>query len=450
MSVLLRAAFFVGDLIFLNLSIVYSYSAFHAKLEGEQRINSIYLFIFSNLAWLFLIVVSNPYNFSRNWGISKILKSQSSFIFIHLLVVASLIFFFKKNYSPLQIGVMYFLFVPIFFLWKFLILYLFNVFTGKSIITKNVIIVGQRDLAREVRKYFLIHPELRYRFLGLFENESEGLPLKRIEAFCNNKKVHEIYCCLPNIDNNELKQLIDFGLDALIRVKLVTDYRPFQEKSLELEQYDQIPVFNITTIPLDELKNQVFKRLFDFLFSTVVIVTLLSWMYPIIALAIRLDSTGPILFRQRRNGKNNQPFDCLKFRTMFVNAEAHVKQASRNDSRITRVGQFLRKTSLDEVPQFFNVLLGSMSTVGPRPHMLKHNEEYGKIIARFMGRHYIKPGITGLAQSMGYRGETRDLVDMRNRVKLDRFYIENWSFLLDIKIIILTVMSLLKGSEKAY
>src|SRR6185295_546525 len=146
MSFLLRAAFFVDDLFFLNLSIVYSYSAFDVKLVGAERVNSIYLFIFSNLAWLFLVVVSNPYNFSRNWGISKTLKSQSSFIFIHLLVVASLIFFFKKNYSPLQIGVMYFIFVPIFFLWKFLVLYLFNVFTGKSLIEKNVIIVGQRDL----------------------------------------------------------------------------------------------------------------------------------------------------------------------------------------------------------------------------------------------------------------------------------------------------------------
>ena len=450
MSVLLRAAFFVGDLLFLNLSIVYSYSAFHVELVGEERVNSIYLFIFSNLAWLFLIIVSTPYTFSRNWGISKSLKSQSSFIFIHLLVVASLIFFFKKNYSPLQIGVMYALFVPVFFLWKFLILYLINVFTGKGLMARNVIIVGQVDLAREVRKYFLIHPELRYRFLGLFENEAEGLPLKRIQEFCGEKKVHEIYCCLPNINNNELKKLIDFGLDALIRVKLVTDYRPFQQKSLELEQYDQIPVFNITTIPLDDLRNQILKWIFDFLFSLAVTVTILSWFVPLMALAIKIDSPGPVFFRQRRNGKNNRPFNCIKFRTMIANQEAHVKQATKNDMRITRVGQFLRKTSLDELPQFFNVLQGQMSTVGPRPHMIKHNEEYSKIIEKFMGRHYIKPGVTGLAQSMGYRGETRDLADMRNRVKLDRFYIENWSFLLDIKIIILTVITLLRGSEKAY
>lgn len=449
MSVLLRVAFFVGDLIFLNLSIVFSYTLFDVKLIGQERVNSIYLFIFSNLAWLFLIVVSNPYNFSKNWGISKVFKSQSSFIFIHLLVVASLIFFFKKNYSPLQIGVMYFLFFPIFFLWKLSLLYLFSVFTKKSVLAKNVIIVGQGDLAREVRKYFLIHRELRYRFMGFFENKSDGLPLEKIQEFCTEKKVHEIYCCLPSINNHDLKKLIEFGLDALIRVKLVAD-RPFQQKSLELEHYDHIPVISITTIPLDDLRNQILKRLFDFGFSLTVTIAILSWLVPIIALAIKLDSPGPVFFRQKRTGLDNKPFNCVKFRTMAINEEADTKQATKDDSRITRLGSFLRKSSLDEIPQFFNVLMGEMSLIGPRPHPLKLNEKFHPTVQQLMSRHYVKPGITGLAQSMGYRGETRDLNDMRNRVKLDRFYIENWSFLLDIKIIALTVISLLRGSEKAY
>ena len=450
MSALLRVAYFVGDLIFLNLSIFFSYSLFNTALLGEERVNSIYLFIFSNLAWLFLIVVSNPYNFSRSWAISKVFKSQASFIFIHLLVVASLIFFFKKNYDPLQIGVMYLLFVPVFLLWKLIMLYLFNVFANKSANSKNVILVGQGDLAKEVRRYFLIHPELRYRFLGLFENGPKGLPLEEIQRFCKEKRIHEIYCCLPEMNNIELKKLIDFGLDSLIRVKLIADYRPFQQKSLELEQYDYIPVFNITPISLDDVKNQVLKRIFDCLFSSLVVLTILSWLVPITAMIIKIDSKGPVFFRQKRSGKDNKPFYCLKFRTMEINSEANVRQATYNDSRITRVGRFLRKTSLDEFPQFFNVLRGDMSTVGPRPHMIEHNEEYSKLIANFMGRHYIKPGITGLAQSMGYRGETKNIIDMQSRVKLDRFYIENWSFFLDIKIIAMTVLSLLRGSEKAY
>jgi lipopolysaccharide/colanic/teichoic acid biosynthesis glycosyltransferase len=135
---------------------------------------------------------------------------------------------------------------------------------------------------------------------------------------------------------------------------------------------------------------------------------------------------------------------------MIVNQDADAKQATRDDSRITKFGQFLRKTSIDELPQFFNVFMGDMSVVGPRPHMIKHTEEYSRLLEKFISRQYAKPGITGLAQSMGYRGETKDLHEMKNRFRLDRFYIENWSFALDLKIIYLTVISLLRGSEKAY
>jgi lipopolysaccharide/colanic/teichoic acid biosynthesis glycosyltransferase len=171
---------------------------------------------------------------------------------------------------------------------------------------------------------------------------------------------------------------------------------------------------------------------------------------PVIALLNKLDSRGPVLFKQKRTGKRNVEFWCLKFRTMYVNDEADMKQATKNDSRITRIGSFLRRTSLDEFPQFFNVLSGSMSIVGPRPHMLKHTAHYSRLIEKFMGRHYIKPGITGLAQAKCYRGETNTHHAMRGRVKLDRFYIENWSFILDLKIVIATVISLAKGDQQAY
>jgi putative colanic acid biosysnthesis UDP-glucose lipid carrier transferase len=153
---------------------------------------------------------------------------------------------------------------------------------------------------------------------------------------------------------------------------------------------------------------------------------------------------------QLRSGKENKPFLCFKFRTMKVNVDADSVQATKSDPRITKLGTFLRKASIDELPQFFNVFVGNMSVVGPRPHMLKHTEEYSKLIDAFMGRHYVKPGITGLAQCMGYRGETKTLADMENRVRLDRYYIENWTFWLDIKIILLTIISLIRGSDKAY
>jgi lipopolysaccharide/colanic/teichoic acid biosynthesis glycosyltransferase len=176
----------------------------------------------------------------------------------------------------------------------------------------------------------------------------------------------------------------------------------------------------------------------------------MSWLTPIIALLIKIDSKGPVLFRQLRSGENGLDFWCIKFRSMRSNIDANRKQATKDDPRITKLGAFLRKSSIDEFPQFLNVFWGDMSVVGPRPHMLKHTEEYASLISFYMGRHHVKPGITGLAQCMGYRGETQTVQDMKNRVRLDRYYIENWSFWLDIKIIFLTVVSLLRGSDKAY
>ncbi|WP_022821873.1 exopolysaccharide biosynthesis polyprenyl glycosylphosphotransferase [Hymenobacter norwichensis] len=192
------------------------------------------------------------------------------------------------------------------------------------------------------------------------------------------------------------------------------------------------------------------KRIFDILFAGLVAVFLLSWLVPLIALCIKLDSRGPVFFRQLRTGKHGKPFYCLKFRSMRTSADADRKQASKHDSRITPIGAFLRKTSLDELPQFFNVLKGEMSVVGPRPHMLRHTEDYARIIDNFMDRHLIMPGITGLAQISGYRGETKEVRAMANRVRADIQYLRNWSFFLDLKIVMLTVLQVFKPDEHTF
>ena len=192
------------------------------------------------------------------------------------------------------------------------------------------------------------------------------------------------------------------------------------------------------------------KRIFDIVFAGLVAILLLSWLVPLIALCIKLDSHGPVFFRQLRTGKNGKPFYCLKFRSMRTSADADRTQASRYDSRITRIGGFLRKTSLDELPQFFNVLKGEMSVVGPRPHMLRHTEDYAQVIDNFMDRHLVMPGITGLAQVSGYRGETKEVRAMVNRVRADIRYLRNWSFLLDLKIVLLTVWQVIKPDEHTF
>jgi len=206
----------------------------------------------------------------------------------------------------------------------------------------------------------------------------------------------------------------------------------------------------VISSPQDELYNRLIKRTFDIAFSSLVIVFVLSWLYPIIALLIKLESKGPVIFRQERSGKHNESFWCLKFRSMHVNEESHHKQASRNDNRITKIGSFLRRTSLDEFPQFLNVLIGDMSIVGPRPHMLKHTEQYRDVVDNYMARHFLKPGITGWAQINGYRGETTALDAMVKRVQHDIWYLENWSALLDIKIIFSTAYQVLIGDKNAF
>ncbi|MFM8514113.1 MAG: exopolysaccharide biosynthesis polyprenyl glycosylphosphotransferase, partial [Bacteroidota bacterium] len=234
-----------------------------------------------------------------------------------------------------------------------------------------------------------------------------------------------------------------------VNLHLVPDQQEIPLGRIEIDYLGHIPVWSLRPFPLETKNAQTLKRLMDVLISSIVMVGILTWLIPLMALWIRLDSQGPVFFVQRRSGKDNRPFRCYKFRTMRVNAEADLVQASANDARITRIGTFLRNSSLDELPQFFNVLRGDMSVVGPRPHMLSHTESYSQVIERFMARHRVKPGITGLSQALGYRGETRAKQDMKNRVRIDLLYIQNWSPLLDLKIIGMTALSLLRSLRGA-
>ena len=193
----------------------------------------------------------------------------------------------------------------------------------------------------------------------------------------------------------------------------------------------------------------LFKRGFDIVFSIIIIVLLLSWLIPILAILIKLESRGPVFFKQGRPGIDENEFFCYKLRSMNINQNTE-KEASKNDPRVTKIGKFMRKTSLDEMPQFLNVLLGDMSVVGPRPHLWAQNKTYGNKVKKYMVRHCVKPGITGLAQVSGFRGEIETETDMINRIKFDVFYIENWSLILDLKIIFQTIINILKGEEKAY
>jgi putative colanic acid biosynthesis UDP-glucose lipid carrier transferase len=211
-----------------------------------------------------------------------------------------------------------------------------------------------------------------------------------------------------------------------------------------------MPVLSLRKEPLDDVGNRIKKRLYDIVVSSLIIVFILSWLVPIIGLLIWIESRGPIFFVQQRSGKNGKIFNCIKFRSMKVNREAHSKQAEKNDERITRIGKFIRKTNIDELPQFLNVWMSDMSIVGPRPHMLKHTDDYSKLIKQYMIRHFLKPGITGWAQINGCRGETKTVKDMNDRVQYDLWYLENWSLWLDTRIILMTALNMVKGEKNAF
>jgi exopolysaccharide biosynthesis polyprenyl glycosylphosphotransferase len=235
-----------------------------------------------------------------------------------------------------------------------------------------------------------------------------------------------------------------------VKIRIVPDLGTFSYKSAELITFGSLPVLQIHPGPLSYWYNRIIKRLFDLLISLFITVFILSWMTFLLSLISWISNGDGVFFRQRRTCIDGREFSCIKFRTMKKNAEADLRQATKNDERITPVGKFLRKYSLDELPQFINVLLDDMSVVGPRPHMLAHTAQYRQLISHFMLRHTVKPGITGLAQVNGYRGEIKNLTDLSKRVGQDVQYIETWSFNLDLKIILLTLWALILGQKEAY
>lgn len=296
-------------------------------------------------------------------------------------------------------------------------------------------------------------------FLGIINSESEmtyknkkefGTILSNAIKNASITGIQELYVVVQPKYITDLNHFFELADKYCLRLKFVPDFSMLSKGKFNASSYHNFQVLKPRHEPLQKSFNRFVKRAFDIVFSLLVIILVLSWLFPILAFLIKKQSKGPVLFKQLRTGKKNQPFWCYKFRSMCVNTVSDSKQAQKEDDRVTAIGKFIRKTSLDELPQFFNVLLGDMSVVGPRPHMLKHTEDYNDLIHNFMVRHFVKPGITGLAQVSGHRGETKEVIDMKRRVKADIDYVLNWSLIKDIKICFLTIIITLKGDENAF
>lgn len=410
-------------------------------------------FVFISSAWIILSIRSGFYEIYRFTHVTNIM----SLLFKQGVIFGLIVFAFFGFYNHVQ--------TEVDLIWKYLLWVIAGVGLIKFAIyfmlkkfrlhlggnTRKVVIVGLNQKTEQLRKFFTHNPVYGYRLENTFDlNGDEKHTIEDIMTYVVDEKIEEIYASVGELTNDDLAKLIDFVDNNLIVLKFLPDNKEIYSKKLDFSYYGVLPILSLRRIPMDEPFHKFIKRTFDLVVSLFVILFVLSWLTPLLGLIIKLESKGPVFFKQRRNGLDYKEFYCYKFRSMKPNPLADLEQITKGDERVTRVGRIIRKTSIDELPQFINVLKGEMSVVGPRPHMVSHTHMYAERINKFMVRHFIKPGITGLAQVSGYRGEVETENDIINRVKYDIFYLENWSLFLDIKIVFQTIYNAIKGEEKAY
>ena len=442
-SFLIKFLFILLDLIVINLVLYY--------FSNIDLLFNTYI----TFSWLFLSFYTNFYNVYRYTHILKLVTLLASQFFVFTLTFFSYFTIFKEGtvINKQFITLMTLLFLLAFF--KFLFFFLLKRYRLSGGNYRTVIIFGDNKSAKNVASLFNKKQDLGYRFSGLFSDTkskaknylgtiNDGL------KYATENTIDEIYCDVSSIAPVKLKEIRSFSKQHNIDVRLIPENKAIYSKSFTLEYFGEIPILKPKPLPFEKSETHIFKRIFDIIFSLFVCLFLFSWLFPILWVLVKLDSKGNFFFKQIRDGAGGKQFYCYKIRSMKENKDSDIIHATKNDDRITRFGAFLRKTSLDELPQFINVLKGDMSIIGPRPHMNIQTEKYLKEIDNYIIRNSIKPGITGLAQVSGYRGEVKKKSDIENRVRLDIFYIENWSFLLDIKIIFQTFLSVFKGQEKAY
>ena len=432
----------VVDLLIINLT------AYFLPINLEE---ALLFHAYITLGWVVSSFRTKFYVVYRFFKVTQVLNRLVRQFLIYALVVYAFIGFFKQPHMSRLALAQYiglvFAAVSTHKLFSYFLLMKYRERLKGNI--RRVVVIGQNTKADQLISVFNERAEFGYRFLGQFDPKDSNFDLQHCFDFVLSQRVDEIYCSISELENEEITRIINFADNNLKTLKFTPDNKNIYSKKLKFEYYDYLPILSLRDIPLHNPFNALVKRSFDILFSLVVIFGLLIWLTPLLALLIRLESKGPLFFVQKRTGMDNRDFYCYKFRSMAMNREADRQQASKDDMRVTTIGGFMRKTSIDELPQFYNVLFGNMSVVGPRPHMVKHTDEYSGKVDKYMVRHFVKPGITGLAQVRGYRGEIEKDSDIQNRIKFDVFYIENWSFLLDLKIIVQTVLNLFRGEEKA-
>jgi len=411
--------------------------------------------LFINFSWLIIAYLSNFYNTYRYIDLTKLIARLILQFTVFTLAYFSFYALNQKLFdTSIQIKIFTVIFIGLLItrLVFFFALRTYRIHGGNY---RRVIIIGNSVNEKDLQNFFINRTEFGYKYFGFFSDKKTnnkyylGNIINTFDYILQNS-IDEIYCSLGELTKEQIKKFIRFADENYKTLKFIPKAENLITNELNVEYYDYIPVVTLRNNPLSRPLEKYAKRLLDIIFSLFVIVFILSWISPILLILIKLETKGSLFFKQTREGLNGNRFYCYKFRSMQPNNLENVIQTAKNDERITKIGKFIRKTSIDELPQFFNVFLGSMSVVGPRPHMVSQGNKFKEIVDKYTVRHFVKPGITGLAQIKGFRGEITKKADIQNRVKFDIFYIENWSFLLDIKIIVLTVLNAAKGEENAF
>ncbi len=442
---LLLLVYLIIDILILNFSIFLVAPLYSNNIiwKFDGIINYI---LIPNIAWFLSLIIFPKRNLYLRDGIYNRVKRITVRISIFILIAILLIFLLKpvdfKRTFFLQFTLVYYILKLSFYI--FLYIYLKST-RIKGFHTNRAIIVGLNERCTYLRQMLDNNPILGYNFIGFVSskvtNQTEvlGSP-KNLKEIIEKHQIQMVFVSLSLIGNPKRSdEFLRICNEMGIRLRFIQENQRWIKSNLNLESIGNLNLINPQEIPLDDLNARFIKRTFDVLFSFTFLLLVFTWLFPILAILIKISSRGPVFFVQKRTGINNKSFNCLKFRSMQVNERANIQQAKYDDDRITCIGKILRSSNIDELPQFINVLLGQMSVVGPRPHMIKHTIEYSKLIDHYKIRHYVKPGVTGWAQVNGFRGETDELWKMEKRVEYDMIYIENWSIWFDLKIIFLTV-----------
>lgn len=412
--------------------------------------------IFSNISWMICSYASAMYLNDRLLNFKRLAsRTAGAFIFYN----GFLYLFAMLSQTTIVLSFLFYdlcAFAVFLFCSRSSYMLLMKYLYRSSEYRKKIAFIGCNKHVMTLVNHFQAHKQST-EIAGVFDDKNEaqaGLPLLGSIADCvsyaKEHKITELYSALSPKSCPILANLAQSAENSFIRFRFIPDLSDYADNKCQIDFIDDTAVISLRNEPLADISGQLKKRIFDLAVSGLILIFILSWLVPILAVLIKLDSKGPVFFTQLRSGKNNIPFRLIKLRTLHVNEDADSKQVTRGDQRITRVGRFLRKTNLDELPQFLNVLAGDMSIIGSRPHMLKHTEEYSRLYDNYMLRHYTKPGITGWAQVNGYRGEIKEPEQLRMRVEYDIWYTENWNIWLDLKIFCLTIFKTLTGDKNAY